>query len=196
MIEMHDSGCGITGRTRTFNRPLRWRKNAEKERIGPSAKITCKSMREEELQKNPNMNNTAPKSFHEKTGGMLYFPRMLDKIRLFAKGELREDCHANLGGPVRMDGLCCHFLRVEYESLKKRVLQGGTDEEILEWCFATGRRLDETDILVWNEFVRKRGWNDVASERLADWKKESGHTDRADLMTIPDYTDVLEGRKP
>ena len=142
------------------------------------------------------MNDKAPRSFHAKTGGMIYFPRMLDKMRLFAKGELREDCHANLGLANRADGLCCRFLRVDYEVLKKRVLAGGTDDEILEWCFQIGRRLDETDIFIWNEFIRKRGWNDEASERLTTWKAESGHTGRADLMTIPDYTDVLEGRKP
>ena len=65
------------------------------------------------------MNDKAPKSFHEKTGGMIYFPRMLDKIRLYAKGELREDCHANLGVANRADGLCCQYLRVTYEALKK-----------------------------------------------------------------------------
>jgi gluconokinase len=142
------------------------------------------------------MNDKAAKSFHDKTGGMMYFPRMLDKIRLFAQGELREDCHAALGGAGRGDGRCCRFLRVDYEALKKRVLAGGTDEEILEWCFTNGRRLDETDIFIWNEFMRKRGLNDEATARLATFKAESGHTDRADLMTIPDYHDVLEGRKP
>ena len=144
----------------------------------------------------PAMNGKAPKSFHDKTGGMLYFPRMLDKIRLHARGELREDCHANLGLASKGDGLCCRFLRVTYEALKGRVLAGGTDEEILEWCFATGRRLDETDLFIWSEFMRKRGWNDEASGRLAIFKQESGHSDRADLMTMSDYTDVLEGRKP
>ena len=116
---------------------------------------------------------------------MLYFPRMLDKIRLFAKGELREDCHANLGLANRADGLCCRYLRVTYEALKQRALAGGTDGEILEWCFAMGRRLDETDILIWNEFVRKRGWNDEASSRLTAWKQESGHGHRADLRPFP-----------
>lgn len=141
------------------------------------------------------MNDKAPKSFHDKAGGMMYFPRMLEKIRLYARGELREDCHANLkvGGG---DSRCCNFLRVDYEALKKRVLAGGTDEEILEWCFATGRRLNETDIIIWNEYMRKRGWNDEANGRLTAWKAESGHAGRADLMTVPDYTDVLEGRKP
>ena len=33
----------------------------------------------------------------EKVGGLFYFRRMLDKIRLHAKGELPSDYHANLG---------------------------------------------------------------------------------------------------
>jgi gluconokinase len=143
------------------------------------------------------MNDKAPKSFFEQAGGMIYFPRMLDKIRLYAKGGLREDCHETMGAaPRRADWYCCQFLRVEYDALKKRVLEGGTDEEILEWCFASGRRLDEVDLMIWNDFIRKRGWNDSATVRLVAWKEESGHADRADIMTIPDYTDVLEGRKP
>jgi hypothetical protein len=32
------------------------------------------------------------------------------------------------------------------------VLQGGTDEEILEWCFEKGRRLNQGDLVVWNVF--------------------------------------------
>ena len=37
----------------------------------------------------------------------MYFPRMLDKMRLYARGELREDCHANLGAVNRADGSRC-----------------------------------------------------------------------------------------
>jgi len=33
------------------------------------------------------------------TKGMSYFPRMIDKIRLHARGELHEDYHNNLGTP-------------------------------------------------------------------------------------------------
>jgi gluconokinase len=144
----------------------------------------------------PAMNDKAPKSFYDEAGGMMYFPRMLDKIRLHTKGELRADCHENMGMAGRADWLLCTYLRVEYPALKQRVLQGGSDGEILGWCFTQGRRLNETDILIWNEFIRKRGWNDTANIRLVAWKAESGHANRDDLQTIPDYTDVLEGRKP
>jgi hypothetical protein len=40
--------------------------------------------------------STYPKSPREMTRGMMYFPRMLDKIRLHARGELHEDYHKNL----------------------------------------------------------------------------------------------------
>ena len=66
------------------------------------------------------------------TNGMSYFPRMVEKIRLHARGELHEDYHENLGGVKAADGVCCNFLRVHYRDLRDRVLQGGTDEEILD----------------------------------------------------------------
>jgi len=43
------------------------------------------------------MATVAQRSPSEKVGGLFYFGRMLDKIRLHAKGELPLDYHANLG---------------------------------------------------------------------------------------------------
>lgn len=93
----------------------------------------------------------------------MWFPRMLDKIRLHARGELHEDYHANLGGAKAADGVCLNFLRVKYVDLRERVLAGGTDDEILDWCYENGRRLNEGDLFVWNSFFSKLGWNDVAT---------------------------------
>jgi gluconokinase len=140
--------------------------------------------------------NTKPKSPYGKTGGMTWFPRMLDKIRLYAKGELHPDFHANLGLPMGADGFCCRYLRVAYPVLKERVLGGGTDDEILQWCFELGRKLDETDLFVWNEFVRKFGWNDQATPVLARLKAQSGLVGRSEISTLCDYMEVDEGRKP
>lgn len=69
---------------------------------------------------------------------MMYFPRMLDKIRMHARGELAEDYHSNLGRARTADGACSNFLRVKYSNLRDRVLTGGSDEEILEWCYENG----------------------------------------------------------
>ena len=63
----------------------------------------------------------------EKVGGLFYFGRMLDKIRLHAKGQLPSDYHANLG--KGFDEKCVRFLRVNYHELAERVKKGGTDED-------------------------------------------------------------------
>jgi hypothetical protein len=139
--------------------------------------------------------STYPKSPREMTSGMMYFPRMLDKIRLHARDELHQDYHENLGRLKTADGACCNYLRVHYRDLRERVLQGGTDEKILEWCFEKGRRLNEGDIVVWNGFSSKLGWNDFATPVLERQKRKHGITDRADIATIPDLLDFDEGRK-
>jgi gluconokinase len=135
-----------------------------------------------------------PSSAYDQAGGMFYFPRMLDKVRLSAKGELSPDYHANLGKGA--DGWCCNFLRIDYPALQERVLAGGGDEEILEWCFASGRRLNEHDIWVWNQCMSRIGWRDAASRRLEQVKAGSGLAGRQDIVTMMDYFDVDEGRKP
>jgi len=127
------------------------------------------------------------------TSGMMYFPRMLDKIRLHARGELTEDYHANLG--EGFDKRCVGFLRVNYPELRERVLAGGTDEEILEWCFEKGRQLNDDDRLIWNHFISKFGWNDFATARLEELKQKHGVSDRKDIMTIADAIDLDEKRK-
>jgi Domain of unknown function (DUF5069) len=53
--------------------------------------------------------STYPKTPREMTSGMMYFPRMLGKIRLHARGELTEDYHASLG--EGFDKRCVGFLR-------------------------------------------------------------------------------------
>jgi gluconokinase len=136
---------------------------------------------------------SAPLSAYQETLGMIYFARMLDKIRLHAAGKLREDFCDNLGSGF--DSRCVNFLRVDYQALVARVLQGGSDEEILNWCFENGRELSEGDIFIWNQYLSKVGWNDSLSETLLRRKKESGLEGRGEIQTMLEYFDYDEGRK-
>ena len=129
---------------------------------------------------------------YAKTGGLVYFARMLDKIRTQAKEELPEEYRANLGRGF--DASCIRFLRVNYDQLVDRVKEGGSDDDILQWCFNTGRRPSDDEIYVWNEFLRKRGWNDEISETLKRRKKESGMAGRSEIETMFAYIDADEGR--
>lgn len=130
----------------------------------------------------------------EETAGLMYFPRMVGKIRLHAAGRLWEDLHANLG--IGSDAACVEFLHVGYEALRARVLEGGSDEEILAWCEEHGRPLNATDKRVWNYYTTKLGWNDHITEILAKRKADAGLADRDDIQTIAHYIDVDEGRRP
>jgi hypothetical protein len=136
-----------------------------------------------------------PKSPKELTSGMMYFSRMLDKIRLHARGELDAAYQENFGARRTADGACCNFLRVHHRDVCERARQGGTDEEILEWCFETGRRPNEGDLVIWNSFVSKLGWNDFATERLEQGKAAAGMADRVDIQTVSDLMDLEEGRR-
>lgn len=131
------------------------------------------------------------RSSYEQVGGIVFFGRMLDKIRLHAQGELPTDYNRGTG----FDGRCCAFLNVNYQDLIKRVLAGGTDEEVLEWCFSIGRKPAEQEIEIWNQFMMKRGWRDDSTEALEKTKAAHGLADRADLQTWFDFHDADEGRR-
>jgi gluconokinase len=141
------------------------------------------------------MATKSPRSPYDNTGGLVYFARMLDKIRLFAAGELDPAYHPHLG--IDFDGRCLRLLQVDYAALRERALAGGTDEELLEWCFETGHRLSAEEIEIWNAFMSKRGWRDEASDRIAFRLKEAGLESRdLEVATMFDFIDVDEGRTP
>jgi gluconokinase len=112
---------------------------------------------------------------------------MLDKIRLHAAGRLPRGY--NLGTKVWtwFDARCTRFLAVNYEALVERTLRGGTDQEILAWCFEQGRRPSEEDIEIWNEFMTTRGWRDSSSAALAEAKRVRGFADRDDIQTAFEF---------
>jgi len=134
------------------------------------------------------------RSPHATLGGIVYFARMLDKIRLHAAGQLPAEYQENLGSGF--DEMCSKFLWIDYPALVQRSQSGGSDDEILEWAMQEGRRPDEQEIKVWNGFMSKRGWRDEVSERLVTRKREGGWSDREDIQTFFDFLDLDEGRDP
>jgi gluconokinase len=117
---------------------------------------------------------------------------MVDKVMLEQAGKLPEDYRANLG--EGFDRACCDFLGVSYEKLRTRVREGGTDEEILDWCGKVGRARDLEERRIWGAYLAKRGWRDEMSDRLIFRKKEAGWEARAEIETFFDYIDADEGR--
>ncbi len=137
-----------------------------------------------------------PCSAYRETRGLIYFARMLDKIRLHAQDRLPPDYFVGVEDPTFFDARCTRFLGVDYDALAARTLQGGSDEEILAWCFEHGRKPGDEEILIWNAFLAKRGWRDEASADLQAAKKRQGWEARADIQTWVDLQEADEGRLP
>ena len=128
-------------------------------------------------------------------GGIVVFGRVLDKIRLSAEGKLPTGYTLGpVSGNRTFDDRLCKFLHVDFDALAARTLDGGSDEEILEWCFSHGKRPNEEQIEVWNAFLTKRGWRDNGSPGLIKAKAEAGLEHRDDLLTYFDVIDAEEGR--
>jgi hypothetical protein len=141
------------------------------------------------------MSEQFPCSPYQAIKGLVYFPRMIDKIRLKAAGQLPKVYEEFLGS--NFDGRCLNLLGVTYDDVKKRVGAGDSDKAILDWCLAHGRKPTAEDIETWSGFMIKRGWRDDASPRILFRLKEAGldHLD-AQVATMFDFIDVDEKRTP
>jgi len=132
-----------------------------------------------------------------KVGRLVYFGRMLDKIRLQAAGTLPQDYVPNLGDGqfYTLDGRCCRFLGVPYAGIRERTLGGGTDEAILAWAHEKGTSRTDEECHVWNRFILKLGWRDERSAVLAERISDPAFRDKT-IETLVDHIEYDEGRDP
>lgn len=127
--------------------------------------------------------------------GLVYFGRMLDKIRLAAAGKLPEAWQPMRGDfKGGFDWRCCQFLQLDYAALEAETLKGEKpDDELLAWAFQHGRKPTEEEIEVWNAFMLKRGWRDAGTQRLNERLAEIG-LPPGTVETMFEFIDLDEGR--
>ncbi len=128
--------------------------------------------------------------------GIVYFGRMLDKIRLAAAGKLPPDWEVARGTkmPTSFDSRCCRFLKINYAAVEAETLKGDkSDEQLLEWAFRHGWQPSEEEIEIWNAFMTKRGWRDAGTQRLNERLAELG-LPTGTVQTMFEFIDLDEGR--
>lgn len=137
------------------------------------------------------------RSPYDRVGDIVYFGRMLDKIRLHAEGRLPAAWVEAKGdaSPVTFDARCCRFLGVSYAELEGETLKGAPDDGMLAWAFSNGCRPTDDEIEVWNAFMMKRGWRDSGTTRLNERLAEIG-LPPGTVLTMFDFIDLDEGRPP
>jgi gluconokinase len=133
------------------------------------------------------------RSSYAKVGRLVYFGRLLDKIRLQSADKLPADYHANLG--LGFDARTCAFLGIAYADLKTRVLSGGTDDEILAWAHTHGTPRTDDECNLWSRFMMKIGWRDDRHTVLQDRIASYGLTGKP-IETFFDLNEFDEGRDP
>ena len=132
----------------------------------------------------------------DQVSGLVYFGRMLNKIRLAAAGKLPEGWQTARGTTVKgsFDWRCCQFLKIDYAALEAETPKGGkSDAELLAWTFQHGRQPDDQEIEVWNAFMTKRGWRDAGTQRVNERLAEIGLLPGT-VQTMFEFIDLDEGR--
>ncbi len=137
------------------------------------------------------------RSCYTKVGRLVYFGRMLDKLRLHAAGQLPAEYQANLGDNqfFLLDGRCCRFLGIRYADLRERVLAGATDDEAIAWAHAQGTARTDEECHMWNRFIVKLGWRDERSSVLPQRIRDAGLEGKP-IETLVDHIEYDEGRDP
>lgn len=140
------------------------------------------------------------RSPYARVGRLVYFGRMLDKIRLHARGALPADYVENLGDaryPTVFDGRLCRFLRVPFAQIQAHALANphATDADILVWAEQQGGRRTDEECEIFCAFLSKRGWRDSAAPLLAQRAAEPAVAGKP-ISSMFDYIDFDEGRDP
>ena len=135
-----------------------------------------------------------PRSSYDEVRGVVFFARMLDKIRLHAAGRLPADYNVGFADPTSFDARFCRFWNVDFDQIAARTLQGGSDEEIFDAFLPSP--LNPEHVIGWNSLILKRAWRDNQTANLQAMKEKAGFGDRADILTYVDFHDAEEGRPP
>ncbi|MBI4401810.1 MAG: DUF5069 domain-containing protein [Nitrospirae bacterium] len=133
-----------------------------------------------------------PRSPKVLLGGMAHLARFIDKIRLRHAGQIQDYNYITVG----FDKYLLDFLQIKGEEFEQRVLQGGTDEEILAWVETHTRTLTVDEIRQWNDRILTGSPKDDAARqrfqtRLAEVAKKRG-VPVEQLPRATTWVDVIE----
>jgi hypothetical protein len=133
-----------------------------------------------------------PRSPKALLGGIAHLGRLIDKIRLRHAGQIQDYNYITVG----FDQYLVEFLGIDAKSFEQRVLAGGTDEELLAWVGANGRKPSEQEIAQWTQALLASGPKDDAARqrfqgRLKDIATKRGVT-VSSLPSVTTWVDVIE----
>lgn len=133
-----------------------------------------------------------PRSPKALLGGIAHLGRFIDKIRLRNAGYIQDYNYITVG----FDKYLIEFLGIDAKAFEQRVLEGGTDEELLAWVVAYGKPGSPEEITQWSRELLARGPKDDAARRRFQGRLEEIAAKRGvpvgSLPPVTTWVDVIE----
>ena len=138
------------------------------------------------------VNQQYPRSPKTLLGGIAHLGRFIDKIRLRHAGKIQEYNYITVG----FDKSLVDFLQVDPKAFEQRVLAGGTDEELLVWVKANGRKPSDQEIAQWSQGLLSSGPKDDAARQRFQGRLQDIATKRGLLVSslppVHTWANVIE----
>jgi hypothetical protein len=125
-------------------------------------------------------------------GGIAHLGRFIDKIRLRNAGQIQDYNYITTG----FDKHLIDFLGIDPHAFERRVLAGGTDEELLAWVMAHGKSRTPEEIAQWNHILLSSRPKDDAARQRFQGRLQDIATKRgvavSSLPSVSTWADVIE----
>ena len=133
-----------------------------------------------------------PRSPKEEANGLCHLTRLIDKIRMRNVGQIQDYNYLTAG----LDKYLLDKMEIQGIDLEKRVLQGGTDEEIGDWVKANSKALTDEEKAEWNNMVLTFGPKAPMAQQAFDRNKAALAEKRGvsveELSHITTWFDLIE----
>src|SRR5215217_6638179 len=133
-----------------------------------------------------------PRSPKSLLGGIAHLGRFIDKIRLRNAAKIQDYNYLTIGFEKQL----IDFLQIEPLAFEQRVLNGGTDEELLAWVRQHGRNPNDQELAQWSETLLASGpKDDAAGQRFQSRLKEIANKRAVPVSALPSvstWANVIE----
>ena len=135
------------------------------------------------------------RSPREAIGGYVILPRLIDKVRLEAEGNLSPEYAENLLKPgLTLDGRFLAFTGLSGEALRGAIHSSQTDEEVLAWVERHGRPRSTEEKRRWAEEIDAYRPNPERAARRKQIYPELAEKVDLAAFSVFDIIDIDEGR--
>jgi hypothetical protein len=137
------------------------------------------------------------RSPREILGDYVILPRLIDKVRLHARGTLPEEYVGQLLMPApALDGRFLAFTGLDAERLRNAILSARTDDEVLAWVERHARPHSDAEKRAWaQDIVAYRPSPDRVHLRRERYPAVAAKVD-VGAISVFDLIDLDEGRLP